>query len=123
MSGLREQERPKALRPCLESLRKTRDLPAEIVLPGPEGGHGSRLADRQRRLGIPPTAGERRKIYDLIAEEPRSGYELAQALFGNVAVTQAYLTLSKCSAMWTFCWTMDRVSETRSGWSGVLPGE
>jgi hypothetical protein len=35
------------------------------------------------------------KIYELIAEQSRSGYELAQALFGNVAVTQAYLTLSE----------------------------
>ena len=35
------------------------------------------------------------KIFDLIAEQPRSGYKLAQALFGDVAVTQAYLTLSE----------------------------
>ena len=40
---------------------------------------------------------ERRKekIYGLIAEEPRTGYELAQAIWGNVAVTQAFLTLSE----------------------------
>ena len=35
------------------------------------------------------------KIQRLIAERPRSAYELAQALWGNVAVTQAYLTLSE----------------------------
>ena len=34
-----------------------------------------------------------RKIGGLIAERPRSAYEIAQALWGNVAVTQAYLTL------------------------------
>jgi hypothetical protein len=35
------------------------------------------------------------KIYRLIAERPRSGYEIAQAIWGNVAVTQAFLTLSE----------------------------
>ena len=28
-------------------------------------------------------------------ERPRTAYELAQAMWGNVAVTQAYLTLSE----------------------------
>ena len=36
-----------------------------------------------------------RKIGGLIAERPRTAYEIAQALWGNVAVTQAYLTLSE----------------------------
>ena len=34
-------------------------------------------------------------IHGLIADQPRTGYELAQALFGDIAVTQAYLTLSE----------------------------
>ena len=33
------------------------------------------------------------KIAGLIEEQPRSAYEIAQSLWGNVAVTQAYLTL------------------------------
>ena len=33
------------------------------------------------------------KIGGLIEEQPRSAYEIAQSLWGNVAVTQAYLTL------------------------------
>ncbi|MBA2514348.1 MAG: MBL fold metallo-hydrolase [Solirubrobacterales bacterium] len=36
-----------------------------------------------------------RKIGRLIAERPSSAYEIAQSLWGNVAVTQAYLTLSE----------------------------
>ena len=32
---------------------------------------------------------------ELIAAHPRSPYEIAQELWGNVAVTQAYLTLSE----------------------------
>ncbi|KKL80243.1 hypothetical protein LCGC14_2006710 [marine sediment metagenome] len=34
-------------------------------------------------------------VYALIAERARTGHELAQALFGDIAVTQAYLTLSE----------------------------
>ena len=35
------------------------------------------------------------KLHRLIAERPRSAYEPAQSLWGNLAVTQAYLTLSE----------------------------
>ena len=60
-------------------------------------GHGDPVTDHvsliDERLEFHAKRAER--IYDLIAEQPRSGYELAQALFGDVAVTQAYLTLSE----------------------------
>jgi glyoxylase-like metal-dependent hydrolase (beta-lactamase superfamily II) len=87
------QGRPKALVTYLESLRKTRELPAEIVLPG----HGDPITDHAGLIDDRLEFHRRRaeKIFDLIVEQPRSGYELAQALFGNVAVTQAYLTLSE----------------------------
>ena len=35
------------------------------------------------------------KIFGLIDEHPRTAYEIAQELWGNVAVTQAFLTLSE----------------------------
>ena len=35
------------------------------------------------------------KIHRLVAERPRTAYEVAQALWGNIAVTQAFLTLSE----------------------------
>jgi hypothetical protein len=35
------------------------------------------------------------KIRGLIASQPRTAHEIAQELWGNVAVTQAYLTLSE----------------------------
>jgi glyoxylase-like metal-dependent hydrolase (beta-lactamase superfamily II) len=86
-------ERPKALLTYLESLRKTRELPAEIVL----AGHGEPVTHHveliDERLAFHRKRADR--IFDLIAEQPRSGYELAQALFGDVAVTQSYLTLSE----------------------------
>jgi DNA-binding transcriptional ArsR family regulator len=36
-----------------------------------------------------------RKILKLLSERPLSAYEVAQTMWGNVAVTQAFLTLSE----------------------------
>jgi glyoxylase-like metal-dependent hydrolase (beta-lactamase superfamily II) len=87
------ERRTQALGTYIESLRKTREMPAEIVLPG----HGEPITDHAELIDSRFAAHERRKekIFRLIAERPRSGYELAQALWGNVAVTQAFLTLSE----------------------------
>ena len=77
----------------MESLRKTRELPAEIVL----SGHGEPITDHVALIDERFEFHARRadRIYELIAERPRTGYDLAQALFGDIAVTQAYLTLSE----------------------------
>jgi glyoxylase-like metal-dependent hydrolase (beta-lactamase superfamily II) len=93
LEGGGSSERPRALVTYLESLRKTRELPAEIVL----SGHGDPVTDHVSLIDERLEFHRQRasKIYELIAERARSGYELAQALFGNVAVTQAYLTLSE----------------------------
>jgi glyoxylase-like metal-dependent hydrolase (beta-lactamase superfamily II) len=86
-------ERPQALVTYLESLRKTREMPAEIVL----SGHGDPITDHVTLIDARFELHRRRadKIHGLIAERSRTGYELAQALFGDIAVTQAYLTLSE----------------------------
>jgi glyoxylase-like metal-dependent hydrolase (beta-lactamase superfamily II) len=86
-------KRTQALVTYIESMRKTREMPAEIVLPG----HGDPVVDHVALIDSRLAAHERRKekIYKLIAERPRSGYELAQSIWGNVAVTQAFLTLSE----------------------------
>jgi len=85
--------REQALVTYIESMRKTREMPAEIVLPG----HGDPVVDHVALIDDRLAKHDRRKekIYKLIAEQPRSGYELAQAIWGNVAVTQAFLTLSE----------------------------
>jgi len=85
-------ERPQALVAYLESLRKTREMDVELVLPG----HGNPISDHRSLIDERLELHRRRanKIHRLVAERPRSAYELAQALWGNVAVTQAYLTLS-----------------------------
>jgi glyoxylase-like metal-dependent hydrolase (beta-lactamase superfamily II) len=85
--------RPQALVSYIASLEATREMEIETILAGhgvPVEGHVA-LIDERLRLH------ERRaqKIYDLVAERPRTAYEIAQALWGTVAVTQAYLTLSE----------------------------
>jgi len=86
-------ERPKALMTYIESLRRTRELPAEIVLPG----HGEPITDHRSLIDERLELHRRRaeKIFALIAARPRTAYEIAQELWGNVAVTQAFLTLSE----------------------------
>ena len=86
-------QRSQALVDYIESMRKTREMPAEIVL----SGHGEPIADHVALIDDRIAKHERRKekIYRLVAERPRSGYEIAQAIWKNVAVTQAFLTLSE----------------------------
>ncbi len=86
-------ERPHALMIYIESLRKTRELPARILLPG----HGEPITNHQELIDERFALHRKRaeKIHGLISERPRTAYEIAQELWGNVAVTQAFLTLSE----------------------------
>jgi len=86
-------DRTQALVTYLRSLKRTRELPAEIVL----SGHGEPITDHAALIDERFALHQRRaeKLYRLIAERPRTGHELAQALWGDVAVTQAFLTLSE----------------------------
>jgi glyoxylase-like metal-dependent hydrolase (beta-lactamase superfamily II) len=86
-------ERPQALVSYLHSLRATREMDVELVLPG----HGDPVTDHRRLIDERFALHRRRadKIERLLADRPRTAYEVAQALWGNIAVTQAYLTLSE----------------------------
>ena len=77
----------------LESLAKTREMDADLTLTG----HGDPVEDHSALIGQRFALHERRadKICDLIAQRPRSAYDIAQSLWGNIAVTQAFLTLSE----------------------------
>jgi glyoxylase-like metal-dependent hydrolase (beta-lactamase superfamily II) len=88
-----EDERPHALLTYLASLRQTREMPAELVL----SGHGQPIIDHAQLIDSRFRMHERRadRIGRLVAERPRTAYEIAHALWGNVAVTQAFLTLSE----------------------------
>jgi glyoxylase-like metal-dependent hydrolase (beta-lactamase superfamily II) len=85
--------RPQALVDYIASMQATRELPAELVLPG----HGDPILDHRTLIGDRFRMHERRarKMLGLLEERPLTGYEIAHAMWGNVAVTQAYLTLSE----------------------------
>jgi glyoxylase-like metal-dependent hydrolase (beta-lactamase superfamily II) len=106
-------ERPQALVTYLRSLQRTRELPARIVLPG----HGDPITNHRELIDERFAMHRRRaeKIARLIAEQPRSPYELAQALWGNVAVTQAFLTLSEVLGHVDLLINAGQVRETGNG--------
>jgi glyoxylase-like metal-dependent hydrolase (beta-lactamase superfamily II) len=85
--------RPQALLTYIDSLRCTRAMELALVLPG----HGRPIRDHvaliDERLRLHDRRAE--KIHRLIAAQSRTAHEIAQELWGNVAVTQAYLTLSE----------------------------
>src|SRR4051812_14579050 len=87
------RERPQSLVTYMDSLRRTQRMELDLVL----AGHGDPVTDHStlidQRMALHARRAE--KIHGLIAERPRTAYDLAQAMWGNVAVTQAYLTLSE----------------------------
>jgi glyoxylase-like metal-dependent hydrolase (beta-lactamase superfamily II) len=107
------EERPHALMIYIESLRKTRELPARILLPG----HGEPITDHRSLIDERFALHRRRaeKIYGLVAERPRTAYEIAQEIWGNVAVTQAFLTLSEVLGHMDLLAADGRVREVTEG--------
>jgi glyoxylase-like metal-dependent hydrolase (beta-lactamase superfamily II) len=89
----KSERRPRALMTYLDSLRQTREMELSVVY----AGHGEPVEDHRALIDERFAMHQRRadKLHALIAEQPRNAYELAQAMWGNVAVTQAFLTLSE----------------------------
>ncbi len=107
------EERPHALIIYIDSLRKTRELPARILLPG----HGEPITDHRALIDERFALHRKRadKIHGLISERPRTAYEIAQELWGNVAVTQAFLTLSEVLGHMDLLAADGRVREVADG--------
>jgi glyoxylase-like metal-dependent hydrolase (beta-lactamase superfamily II) len=86
-------ERPQALLTYLASLEETRAMDLSLVLPG----HGDPITDHAALIDERFRMHRRRaeKMFRLISSKPASAHEIAHELWGNVAVTQAYLTLSE----------------------------
>jgi glyoxylase-like metal-dependent hydrolase (beta-lactamase superfamily II) len=93
LEGGRPEDRPKALITYMASMKATRAMDLEVVF----SGHGDPVEDHRALIDERFEAHERRvrKIAGIVAGGPKSGFEIAQEMWGNVAVTQAYLTLSE----------------------------
>jgi glyoxylase-like metal-dependent hydrolase (beta-lactamase superfamily II) len=111
-------ERPKALVQYLASLAATREMDVDLVLPG----HGEPITNHRELIDQRFALHRRRaeKIHGLIAESPRSAYEIAQELWGNIAVTQAYLTLSEVLGHVDLLAAEGRVREVTRGRESVF---
>ena len=88
-------------------------MPVEVVLPG----HGEPVTDHAKLIDERFALHERRaaKIGGLVADHPMTAYEIAQSLWGNVAVTQAYLTLSEVLGHLDMLLQEGRASEIEDG--------
>jgi glyoxylase-like metal-dependent hydrolase (beta-lactamase superfamily II) len=88
-----DADRPHALRDYIASMRLTRALPVELSL----GGHGPPVSDHVALIDERLRMHDRRarKLRGLLAPAPLTAYDLASRMWGNVAVTQAFLTISE----------------------------
>jgi glyoxylase-like metal-dependent hydrolase (beta-lactamase superfamily II) len=93
LSGDPQAPRPQALITYIDSMLATRELPAELVLTG----HGDPITDHVALIDERLRLHRRRahKILRMLDGGPLTAYEIALRMWGNVAVTQAYLTLSE----------------------------
>ena len=95
LGGGSPDDRPRPLLDYIASMQATRAMPIGLTLPGhgdPVGDHAGLIDERMRMT-------ERRaaKILKLLqdAGEPLGAHQLAVQMWGNVAVSQAFLTLSE----------------------------
>jgi glyoxylase-like metal-dependent hydrolase (beta-lactamase superfamily II) len=93
LDGTTDGPRPQSLLSYSRSLRATAEMPASLVLPG----HGETITDHSalidRRLQQQDQRAE--KILAMISEQPLTAHAIAQQIWGEIALTQAYLTLSE----------------------------
>ncbi len=85
--------RSRALLDYIDSMRATRELPLRLVLPG----HGEPIEDHVALIDERLRMHERRagKVARMLDDGPLSAYEIALRMWGNIALTQAYLTISE----------------------------
>lgn len=86
-------DRTRSLIDYTDSLLKTREMPIDLML----SGHGDPVTEHRSLIDSRLAAQDRRreKIFEIIQEAPRSAHQVAEAIWGDVAVTQAFLTLSE----------------------------
>ncbi len=120
LGGGDPDDRPRPLLDYLASMRQTREMPVALTLPG----HGDPVADHAGLIDERMGMTERRagKILRLLEEAsgPLSAHELAVQMWGNVAVSQAFLTLSEVLGHLDVLSTRDVVVEEYDGQRSVF---
>jgi glyoxylase-like metal-dependent hydrolase (beta-lactamase superfamily II) len=111
--GEEPNERPRALLSYLRSLEQTRAMDLALVLPG----HGDPITDHVALIDSRERLHRRRaeRIHRLLASGPLSAHEVARRMWGDAAITQAYLTLSEALGHLDLLVHDGRVREERDG--------
>jgi len=89
---MRDSRHPHALLSYKQSLRATREMALDVVL----SGHGEPITDHVALIDERIAGYQRRaaKIRTQLEGGERTAYEVATELWGNIAVTEAFATLS-----------------------------
>lgn len=104
--------RPTPLLQYRESLRATREQDLALAL----GGHGGPVVDHRALVDERLRAHERRAddFHAILTDGPMSAHEIATAKWGEVAITQAFLTLSEVLGHLDLLLADGRIVEDRS---------
>ncbi len=111
LTGGPTSERPPALMHYLQSMRATQEMPLQLALTG----HGDPVVDHVGLIDGRLRMHRRRadKLLGMLAGGPLTAYEIAVEMWGNIAVTQAYLTLSEVLGHTDLLITEKRVREIK----------
>jgi glyoxylase-like metal-dependent hydrolase (beta-lactamase superfamily II) len=88
-----DSPRPKPLLDFRESLRKTRELDVDVAF----GGHGPPIEDPKALIDTRFAEHDERAAHllELLRPRPTTAHSLAEALFGQIAFQQVFLTVSE----------------------------
>jgi glyoxylase-like metal-dependent hydrolase (beta-lactamase superfamily II) len=105
--------RPHALLDYIASMQATRELPLSLVLTG----HGEPVTDHATLIDQRLHLHDRRaaKLLRMLDDGPLTAYEMALRVWSNVAVTQAYLTISEVLGHMDLLASRDQVAEVQDG--------
>jgi glyoxylase-like metal-dependent hydrolase (beta-lactamase superfamily II) len=109
LSGETDGPRPTPLIDYIASMQATAELPAEVVL----GGHGEPVLDHRELIAERLRLHERRagKILRMLEREPLTAHQIAVEMWGNIAVTQAFLSLSEVLGHLDLLLSEERIAE------------
>jgi glyoxylase-like metal-dependent hydrolase (beta-lactamase superfamily II) len=112
-SGDGGPDRPRALLDYVASLRATRAMTHHITL----GGHGPPVIDHVALVDERLRLHDRRarRVRGMLEPGPTTAFELANQMWGNVAVTQAFLTISEIIGHLDLLIADGRATEDASG--------
>jgi glyoxylase-like metal-dependent hydrolase (beta-lactamase superfamily II) len=113
LDGREDGPRPHPLLDYRASLQATHRLELDLVLPG----HGPPIDDHRKLIEQRLDEQDRRaeRILEVLAKGRQSAHEIATELFGGVAFTQAFLTLSEVLGHLDLLIERGQAVEDRSG--------